>query len=206
MPFTLLIDRTPVNIIEHTRAVTLCSLRVAEVLIREYRGRVLVQRDYLLSGALLHDVGKLFEYERKGNKFVKSQEGMLLRHPISGASFAFKFDVPQEVLHIIAAHSKEGDGVRRTVEAVIVNHADFVNFDVLKVNSNNDESDSTAASVAWEPSKEAKVICSPTTARPESDAEVTSIGNKCLRLKAVSATSIEATWKFDVEPNLSTAV
>ena len=63
---------------------------------------------------------------------MKSREGKLLRHPISGAAFAFKYDIPQEVLHIIAAHSKEGDGVRRTVEAVIVNHADFVNFDALK--------------------------------------------------------------------------
>jgi putative nucleotidyltransferase with HDIG domain len=133
MPFTLLIDQTPVNIIEHTRAVTLCSLRVAEVLIREYRDRILIHKDYLLSGALLHDVGKLFEYEKKGGEFVKSREGKLLRHPISGAAFAFKYDIPQEVLHIIAAHSKEGDGVRRTVEAVIVNHADFVNFDVLKM-------------------------------------------------------------------------
>jgi len=133
MPFTLLIDQTPVNIIEHTRAVTLCSLRVAEVLIQEYRDRIVIHRDHLLSGALLHDVGKLFEYEKKGKKFVKSREGELLRHPISGAAFAYKYDIPQEILHIIAAHSKEGDGVRRTVEAIIVNHADFVNFDVLKM-------------------------------------------------------------------------
>jgi hypothetical protein len=47
--------------------------------------------------------------------------------------FAAQFDIPQEVLHIIAAHSKEGDGARRTVEAVIVNHADFVNFEALKI-------------------------------------------------------------------------
>jgi hypothetical protein len=56
----------------------------------------------------------------------------MLRHPVSGAAFAYKFGLPQEVVHIIAAHSKEGDGLRRTVEAIIVNHADFVNFDVLK--------------------------------------------------------------------------
>jgi len=133
MPFTLLIKGTPVNIIKHTRAVTLCSVRIADVLLEKYGEQISLNRDILLSGALLHDVGKLFEYEKKNGEFVKSREGELLRHPISGAAFASRFDVPDEVLHIIAAHSKEGDGARKTVEAVIVNHADFVNFESLKM-------------------------------------------------------------------------
>jgi putative nucleotidyltransferase with HDIG domain len=133
MPFTLLIENTPVNIIEHTRAVTLCSINIADILLSEYKGRVAINRDYLIAGALLHDVGKLFEYSRENGVFIKSREGKLLRHPISGAAFAAGFDIRPEILHIIAAHSKEGDGARRTVEAFIVNHADFVNFDALRV-------------------------------------------------------------------------
>jgi putative nucleotidyltransferase with HDIG domain len=133
MPFTLLIQKTPVNIVQHTRAVTRCSLQIGEVLIAEYKDKIALNRDYLLSGALLHDVGKLFEYERVQGTFRKSRKGELLRHPISGAAFAGRYDVPQEILHIIAAHSKEGDGARRTVEAIIVNHADFVNFESLQV-------------------------------------------------------------------------
>lgn len=132
MPFTLLISPTDVSLIQHTRAVTLTALRIAEVMMKEYGERVAIDRDVLLSGAILHDVGKLFEYEREKGKFIKSRNGALLRHPISGAAFAYQHGLPPEVLHIIAAHSKEGDGARRTVEAIIVNHADFVNFDVLK--------------------------------------------------------------------------
>ncbi|OGD30155.1 MAG: hypothetical protein A2Y56_10110 [Candidatus Aminicenantes bacterium RBG_13_63_10] len=132
MPFTLLIADTPVNLVEHTLAVTRCALKIADELVRAYRGRVAVNRDVLLSGALLHDVGKMFEYAKKGERFVKSASGELLRHPVSGAAFAYKHGLPEEVVHVIAAHSKEGDGLRRTAEAVIVNHADFVNFDVLK--------------------------------------------------------------------------
>jgi putative nucleotidyltransferase with HDIG domain len=132
MPFTLLIPQTDVSLIQHTRAVTLTALKIAEVLMKEYEEKIFINRDHLLSGAILHDVGKLFEYRREKGKFVKSREGELLRHPVSGAAFAFQRGLPQEVLHIIAAHSKEGDGARRTIEAVIVNHADFVNFDVLK--------------------------------------------------------------------------
>jgi putative nucleotidyltransferase with HDIG domain len=132
MPFTLLIKKTAVSLLEHTRAVTRTSQRIAEVLDEGYKGKVKVDKDVLLSGAILHDVGKLFEYKREQGVFVKSREGDLLRHPISGAAFAFKYGLPQEVVHIIAAHSKEGDGSRRTIEAIIVNHADFVNFDVFK--------------------------------------------------------------------------
>lgn len=132
MPFTLLIENTSVNIIEHTRAVTLCCVEIAEVMKEIYEEKVSINRDYLLAGALLHDVGKLLEYKKGDDRFVKSKAGTLLRHPISGAALASRFGLPEEVVHIIAVHSKEGDGVRRSIEAVIVNHADFVNFDVLK--------------------------------------------------------------------------
>ncbi len=132
MPFTLLLGDTPFNLVEHTLAVTRCALRIAEEIRRAYRDRVRIEGDVLLSGALLHDVGKMFEYAKKEGRFVKSGSGELLRHPISGAAFAYKFGLPEKVVHIIAAHSKEGDGLRRTAEAVIVNHADFVNFDIFK--------------------------------------------------------------------------
>ena len=132
MPFTLLIKSTGVNLVTHTLAVTRTALGIADVLGEAYQGKVPVHRDHLLAGALLHDVGKMFEYKREAGRFVQSEHGRLLRHPVSGAAFASRFGLPDEVIHIIAAHSKEGDGLRRTIEAIIVNHADFVNFDVLK--------------------------------------------------------------------------
>jgi len=132
MPFTLLIKKVGVSLVDHTRAVTCTALSIAKAMNAAYAGHVRVNLDVLLAGAILHDVGKLFEYERKDGVFVKSREGELLRHPVSGAAFAFGYGLPHEVIHIIAAHSKEGDGGRRTIEAVIVNHADFVNFDVFK--------------------------------------------------------------------------
>jgi putative nucleotidyltransferase with HDIG domain len=132
MPFTLLLKTVSVTLIDHTRNVTKTAVGIGDVLARDYQGKVRVDRDALLSGAILHDVGKLFEYTLVDGSFVKSKAGELLRHPISGAAFAYQFGVPEEIVHIIAAHSKEGDGGRRTIEAIIVNHADFVNFDVFK--------------------------------------------------------------------------
>jgi hypothetical protein len=36
--------------------------------------------------------------------------------------------VPPKVCHVIAAHADEGNLVKRTVEATIVHHADFMTF------------------------------------------------------------------------------
>jgi len=132
MPFTLLIEKPPANIISHTRAVTLTSLRIAEAMIDVYKEKISINQDYLIAGALLHDVGKLYEFRKEGSKFVKSRLGKIIRHPISGAALAYKFALPEEIVHIIAAHSKEGETVKRTVEAIIVHHADFVNFEPFK--------------------------------------------------------------------------
>ena len=40
--------------------------------------------------------------------------------------------MPDEVTHIVAVHAKEGDGGKRSVEAIILHHADFTNFETLQ--------------------------------------------------------------------------
>lgn len=129
IPFTLLIEPCPATYVEHTRAVTWCALAAAKALSKIYGSRVEVNRDHLVAGALLHDVGKLLEYAEEDGKFVKSSAGKLLRHPFSGAALAAEFGLPPEVTHIVAVHAKEGDGARATPEAIIIHHADFINFE-----------------------------------------------------------------------------
>lgn len=132
IPFTLLLPGTKINLIDHVRAVTQCALRLAEVMTNFYAEAVKINLDILLAGAILHDVGKLLEISFQEGQFVKSRSGDLLRHPFSGAALAARFDLPLEIIHIIAGHSKEGDSWKRTIEGIIIHHADFVNFDVLK--------------------------------------------------------------------------
>ncbi len=127
IPFTLLID-TDVAFADHTRAVTDMAARLAEIM----QKFVTINMDYIIAGGLLHDVGKLLEYERKGREVVKSRHGELLRHPVSGAAIAAEQGLPPEVIHIIAAHSKEGNAVKRIPEAIIIHHCDFVHFESLK--------------------------------------------------------------------------
>ena len=85
--------------------------------------------DVVIAGAILADVGKLLEYklDEQGNSY-QGVYGKYLRHPFSGVSLAETCGVPAEVCHIIAAHAAEGDLVKRSTEAYIVHHADFMIF------------------------------------------------------------------------------
>lgn len=132
IPFTLLIKDTKVSFRQHTRSVTEMAIACAKILDEQYKEHFRINFDYLISGALLHDVGKLLEYRRTGNNFVKSSCGKLLRHPFSGAGLCTKHGLPDEVVHIVAVHAKEGDGGYRSPEAVVVHHADFINFEPLR--------------------------------------------------------------------------
>ena len=38
-----------------------------------------------------------------------------------------------EITHIIYAHSPEGDKTKRSPEAIIVNHCDFIDFQIKKI-------------------------------------------------------------------------
>ena len=132
MPFTLLIEPCPCNMIEHIRGVVNVAIGAAKALKAIYRDKVKINMDYLISGALLHDIGKLVEYKEENGEFSQSKLGTLLRHPISGVGLCYSQGIPEEVMHIIASHSWEGDRSKRTPEAIIVHHADFINFEQFK--------------------------------------------------------------------------
>jgi len=133
MPFTLLVDPCPANIVTHTRAVTKTALAIAGALREMYpkNDKMHADNDILLAGAILHDVGKLLEYSRDGGRWKKSECGRAMRHPVSGAALVREAGLPLAVQHIVIAHSWEGDKDRHGVEAIIVHHADFVNFEPM---------------------------------------------------------------------------
>lgn len=132
IPFTLLIPDCRISFLTHTISVTQTAMASAKVLDKYYRQHYALSMDFIIAGGLLHDIGKLLEYKKEGERFVKSDNGKLLRHPFSGANLAAKHGLPDEIVHIIATHAKEGDGGYRSPEAIIVHHADFMNFEPLK--------------------------------------------------------------------------
>jgi len=130
IPFTLLCGPDlKVSFMAHKRCVVHIALESGKKMNDFFRDELPVNLDVLISGAILADVGKLLEYvkDEKGNA-IQGTYGKYLRHPFSGVSLAEGCDLPPEVCHIIAAHAGEGDHVKRTTEAYIVHHADFMTF------------------------------------------------------------------------------
>ena len=127
IPFSLLIDNCDITFMNHKRTAVQLSIDIAKTM--ETNFKMDINWDYLISGAILIDVGKLIEYEIVDGKLGTCRDGKLLRHPFSGVSIADRFGLPTDIQHIIAYHSKEGDLGKRTVESIIVHHADFVSFE-----------------------------------------------------------------------------
>jgi putative nucleotidyltransferase with HDIG domain len=132
IPFTLLVPNCPATFMEHKRCVVHIARRSAEAM-QEFLGRALaVDMDVVIAGAILADVGKLLEYEKRDGKVVQSERGKNLRHPFTGVHLALACGVPDTVSHIIATHAAEGNLVQRSTEAFIVHHADFMSFEPFK--------------------------------------------------------------------------
>lgn len=128
IPFTLLVPNCPSTFMEHKRCVVHIARKSAESM-QEYLGKALdIDMDTVIAGAILADVGKLLEYEKEDGEARQSVRGKLLRHPFTGVALAMECGVPDDVCHIIAAHAGEGELVKRTTEAIIVHHADFMSF------------------------------------------------------------------------------
>jgi len=133
VPFTLLTNCRGVNFIEHTIAVTEGAYQLAKAQEAVYaKMPYAINYDRLLAGGLLHDVGKLLEFEKDGQGGTrKSRNGMCARHPISGTYIAHEVGLPDEYLNTIACHAKEGDGRPQCVETVLIHQADFGTFNPL---------------------------------------------------------------------------
>jgi 7,8-dihydroneopterin 2',3'-cyclic phosphate phosphodiesterase len=114
-------DRLEYSNVEHVNQVVACALKLAEV--AESAFGVRVNRDYLLAGALLHDVDKLVVYDRQAKGL--NERGKRFCHAIYGGYLVLKAGLPEEVAHMVAAHSPHYSSAEpRTLEAMILKYAD----------------------------------------------------------------------------------
>lgn len=130
IPFTLLCGPDlKVTFMDHKRSVVHIAKDAANTMNSMYHGELPVNLDVVVAGAILADVAKLLEYVLDENEnAIQGTYGKYIRHPFSGVSLAEECGVPAEVCHIIATHAGEGNMVKRTTEAYIVHHADFMTF------------------------------------------------------------------------------
>jgi len=128
IPFTLKVPDCPATFMQHKRCVVHIARDGARAM-DAFLGEALpIDLDVVIAGAILADVGKVMEYEKVDGAVRQSARGQALRHPFTGVAVALECGVPDEVCHIIAAHAGEGDMIRRSTEAIIVHHADFMSY------------------------------------------------------------------------------
>ena len=117
------------GLLEHT-------LKVASICEKAAEMYDLVDRDLLITGALVHDIGKVNSYSADGF-FDYTDEGRLLGHIVSGDELIegkiqiiqdFPQDLALKLKHLILSHQGQlemaSPVVPQTIEAIILHHAD----------------------------------------------------------------------------------
>ena len=112
---------------DHLRGVTRLAMSIADEFLQSHP-EADIDRDVVIAGGLVHDVGKPWEFDPVNRaKWTgdPSRAGLpSLRHPVYGIHVCFAVGLPEEIAHIVLAHSYEGDFLTRSLEAIIVHRAD----------------------------------------------------------------------------------
>ena len=123
------------GLLEHT-------LKVADICEEAAGSYELLDRDLLITGALLHDLGKIKGYSGKGF-FDYTDEGRLIGHIISGIELIdrkldlipdFPANLALKLKHLVISHHGElefaSPVVPMTIEAIVLHHADEMDAQV----------------------------------------------------------------------------
>jgi len=128
----------PEDTITHTRRVArLCKLLYEGL--EDYFDEIgPCSYENLIASALIHDVGKFWEYAPCENgDWTYSKNGKMFRHPCTGAYLAQKYGLPETVVHAVLTHSfalsPEGAKAMNTPEALILKYVDDMVFNYAKI-------------------------------------------------------------------------
>ncbi|MCD6371132.1 MAG: HDIG domain-containing protein [Candidatus Aenigmarchaeota archaeon] len=109
------------DVYKHTIAVVKACLKMAK-LIEEVYG-LKCDKDALIAGAILHDIGKIFEWKAEKEKIKHTN--ILLDHTTLITAELYKRNFPEKVIHIVAAHFGEGGPIPpRNFEAWLLHRID----------------------------------------------------------------------------------
>ena len=120
---------------DHIRGVTRLAIAIADEMTAMFPD-LKINRDLLIAGALCHDVGKPWEFDPENQarwkKAPRAAGWPSIRHPAYGVHLCLSVGLPEEVAHMAAAHSGEGELVVRSLENTVVHHADYAFWKTLE--------------------------------------------------------------------------
>jgi len=139
--------------LEHTIGVIRLSKNICEM----YNG---INRDLVVAGAILHDVGKIKEYETKA-AIEKTNEGNFIGHIVLGDRWVrekivelrgkgkeFSKDLEDRLCHILLSHHGRYEfgspRLPKTIEAAVVHAADMMDSQVKNFIQNIEEGRKTS--------------------------------------------------------------
>jgi putative nucleotidyltransferase with HDIG domain len=119
---------------DHIRGVTRLAMAIADELATAYP-ELKIDRDIVVAGGLCHDIGKPWEFDpenqKRWNESPRKAGRPSIRHPAYGAHICLTVGLSEEIAHIAAAHSGEGELLVRSLENTIINFADHAFWAVL---------------------------------------------------------------------------
>lgn len=106
------------GLIKHTEGVTTLSLEIAEFIDERYGP---VNKDFLIAGALLHDIMRLYDFKKEGSGYSVTPKILGHEQLIGCELYARGF--PEEVIHMVINHLNAED---QTLEGMILHFADTI--------------------------------------------------------------------------------
>ncbi|MFQ6074771.1 MAG: HD domain-containing protein [Candidatus Bathyarchaeia archaeon] len=114
---------------DHVRGVVKIAVGTVEAL-EEIHG-FQVNKDYVIAGALLHDIDKIIIFEKRGEVYGVAEVLSKFPHGYIGALIAHEIGLPEDIEHLILSHTVKQIIPPKTMEVIIVHYADCADYDAL---------------------------------------------------------------------------
>lgn len=122
-----------ISLLGHTRAVLNHALDIADSLQSVHGRDVLMDREVLITGCILHDVDKLLALAPDGEGgCVPTDIGYDFQHGFYSAYYAEKAGLPANIVTMIINHTAFSRMMPNTLEGVILYFADMADAEVIK--------------------------------------------------------------------------
>jgi|OpeIllAssembly_1097287.scaffolds.fasta_scaffold117955_1 putative nucleotidyltransferase with HDIG domain len=120
-----------ISLVDHINCVGDMVLATADIL-EKHNKEIKLDRDYLITGILLHDLSKLLEIEPAPEGYRWGKLLKLMPHATYGAMVAVAEGLSPRVANIILSHSRWTGTSPASPEAVLLHYMDYGLADVLR--------------------------------------------------------------------------